>query len=225
MAGGEGGAAALESSIAPALATCEAALGRCLKLTAGTGLPALAAAVDRAVQQYMAALQAAVAGLRGSLADGSASSDADVAAEGAEAVLPLLTVASQLVQRLALLEASLRTAVAEVAPQLLEGGNVEGAGSGAATNGGASAAAQLPSAAELRLQAQPALRQQLAAFAANAATGAQLLPLARAAAAEMEQQVGLNNPVCCCAGSGWRVVEVQDTQGRAGFVLWVWLSV
>ncbi len=188
VAGSEGGAAALESSIAPALAACEAALGRCLKLTAGTGLPALAAAVDRAVQQYVAALQAAVAGLRGSLADGSASGDADVAAEGAEAVLPLLTVASQLVQRLALLEASLRTAVAEVAPQLLQGGNGEGAGSGAAANGGASAAAQLPSAAELRLQAQPALRQQLTAFAANAASGAQLLPLARAAAAEMEQQ-------------------------------------
>lgn len=187
--GGEGGAAALEGTIAPALAACEAALARCLKLTDGTGLPALARALDRAVQQYAAALQAAVAGLRGRLAesgsDGSSgTASPDSAAEGAEAVLPLLTVASQLVQRLALLEASLRQAAAEAASPLLEG-------SDGPTQAPASSAAdaQLPSAAELRLQAQPALRQQLAAFAASAASGAQLLPLARAAAAELEQQV------------------------------------
>lgn len=207
-AGSEGSAAALESTIAPALAACEAALGRCLKLTTGTGLPALARAIDRAVQQYVGALQAAVASLRGSLADGGgadSSGGADVAAEGAEAVLPLLTVASQLMQRLALLEASLRQAAAEAAPQLLEGGSGDGAAQSAATNSASAPAAQLPSAAELRLQAQPALRQQLAAFAANAASGAQLLPLARAAASELERQAS-------CAVLRW-VADVAAADG------------
>lgn len=200
-AGSEGSAAALESTIAPALAACEAALGRCLKLTTGTGLPALARAIDRAVQQYVGALQAAVASLRGSLADGGgadSSGGADVAAEGAEAVLPLLTVASQLMQRLALLEASLRQAAAEAALQLLEGGSGDGSAQVAAAKVASTPVAQLPSAAELRLQAQPALRQQLAAFAANAASGAQLLPLARAAASELERQASC--AVLRCAG-------------------------
>lgn len=202
-AGGEGGAAALESTIAPALAACEAALGRCLQLTDGTGLPALARAVDRAVQQYVAALQAAVTSLRGGLADGGVGDSADVAAEGAEAVLPLLTVSSQLVQRLALLEASLRQAAAEAAPQLLEGGGGGGEGAALATANGAAAAAAspLPTAAELRLQAQPVLRQQLAAFAANAGSGAQLLPLARAATSELDQQVCFVVQACVWAGS------------------------
>lgn len=207
-AGSEGGAVALESTIAPALAACEAALGRCLKLTTGTGLPALARAMDRAVQQYVGALQAAVASLRGSLADGGgadSSGGADVAAEGAEAVLPLLTVASQLMQRLALLEASLRQAAAEAALQLLEGGSGDGSAQVAAAKVASTPVAQLPSAAELRLQAQPALRQQLAAFAANAASGAQLLPLARAAASELERQAS-------CAVLRW-VADVAAADG------------
>lgn len=177
-AGGEGGSAALEATIAPALASCEAALGRCLKLTSGTALPALARVLDRAVQQYVSVLQAAVASLRGRLAEGGGE------AEGAEAVLPLLTVASQLVQRLALLEASLRQAAAEAALLL------EGPAGGTAAAAAAAAPSQLPSAAELRLAAQSALRRQLAAFAANAGSGAQLLPLATSAAADLEQSVG-----------------------------------
>lgn len=179
QAGAEGGAAALEESIAPALAACDAALGRCLKLTGGTALPVLARVLDRALQQYVAAAQAAVAAIRSRLAELDAAQDAG--AEGAEAVLPLLTVASQLVQQLAALEASLRAAAAEAAPPLLE----------VSTPGAASTqAGQLPSAAELRLRAQPIVRQQLAGFAANAADGAPLLPLARAAASELEQAVG-----------------------------------
>ncbi|KAL4421182.1 hypothetical protein ABPG77_003365 [Micractinium sp. CCAP 211/92] len=178
-ASGEAGAAALEATISPALTACEAALGRSLKLTAGTALPALAKVLDRALQQYVLAIQSAVNSMRARLADGG-SEGGDSAAEGAEAVLPLLTVASQLVQRLALLEGSLRHAVAEAAPKLLEA---------AAAPAGSSAAA-LPSAAVLRLAAQPALRQQLAAFAASAASGAQLLPTAASAAAELERQVG-----------------------------------
>ncbi|KAL4457254.1 hypothetical protein ABPG75_012119 [Micractinium tetrahymenae] len=178
-AGGEAGAAALEATIAPALAACDAALARCLKLTAGTALPALAKVLDRALQQYVSAVQAAVNSMRARLAE-SSSEGPDAAAEGAEAVLPLLTVASQLVQRLALLEGSLRHAASEGAPPLLE----------AATATAGSGTAALPSAAVLRLAAQPALRQQLASFAASAASSAQLLPLAASAAAELEQQVG-----------------------------------
>ena len=190
-AGGEGGAAALEATIAPALAACDAALARCIKLTGGTGLPALARVLDRAVQQYVAALQAAVSALRARVAGGGGGEGGggggDAGGEGAEAVLPLLTVASQAVQRLALLEAGLRQAAAEVAQPLLE-----------ASDDAAAAAAPtqqqpdrpLRSAAELRLASQPAQRQQLAAFAANASSGAQLLPLARSAAAELEAGVG-----------------------------------
>jgi hypothetical protein len=187
QAGGEAGAAALEATIAPALTACEAALARCLKLTSGTALPALARVLDRALQQYASAVQAAVAGMRrrlgaegassGGDAGGSSSAGGDAAAEGAEAVLPLLTVASQLVQRLALLEAGLRQATAEVAPALLE-------------STASAAGEEVPPAAALRLAAQPSARQQLAAFAANAASSAQLLPLAAAAVAELDQQVG-----------------------------------
>ncbi|EFN55444.1 hypothetical protein CHLNCDRAFT_133750 [Chlorella variabilis] len=175
-AAGEAGAAALEGTIAPALTACEAALARCLKLTSGTALPALARVLDRAAQQYVSALQAAVAGMRRRLGEGGGGGDGG--ADSAEAVLPLLTVASQLVQRLALLEGSLRQAGAEVAPALLDGtADVPQEG-------------QLPGAAALRLQAQLALRQQLAAFAASAASSAALLPLAAAAAAELEAGVG-----------------------------------
>lgn len=176
--GGDAGAAALEGCIAPALAACDAALARCLRLTAGTALPALARALDRAVQQYVAALQAGVASLQGRLAEAGGDggpSDPDAAAESAEAVLPLLAVASQLVQRVALLEASLRQAAAEAVPQLLDG------------SGGAGGS--LPSPAALRLRAQPALRQQLATFASSAASGAALLPLAASAATDLEASV------------------------------------
>lgn len=178
-AGGDAGAAALEATIAPALAACEAALGRGLKLTDGTALPTLARVLDRALQQYVSAIQSAVDSMRARLA-GDGSEGADAAAEAAEAVLPLLTVASQLVQRLALLESSLRHAASEAAPPLLE----------AAAAPAASSTIALPSSAVLRLAAQPTLRQQLASFAASAASSAQLLPITAAAAAELERQVG-----------------------------------
>lgn len=177
MATGEAGAAALAGTITPALAACDAALARCLKLTEGTALPALARVLDKAVQQYVSALQAAVAGMRGRMAEAATDADADAAAESAEVVLPLLTVASQLVQRLALLEAGLRQAATETVPALLRG-------SEAAAGGG-----ELPSAAALRLQAQPALRQQLSSFAASAASAVQLLPLAVAGASDLERFV------------------------------------
>ncbi|KAI3425696.1 hypothetical protein D9Q98_007673 [Chlorella vulgaris] len=177
LATGEAGAAALAGTITPALAACDAALARCLKLTEGTALPALARVLDKAVQQYVSALQAAVAGMRGRMAEAATDADADAAAESAEVVLPLLTVASQLVQRLALLEAGLRQAATETVPALLRG-------SEAAAGGG-----ELPSAAALRLQAQPALRQQLSSFAASAASAVQLLPLAVAGASDLERFV------------------------------------
>jgi hypothetical protein len=128
--------------------------------------------LDRAVQQYVAALATAVGAVRAQLAEAGG----DAAAEGAEAALPLLNVASQLAQRLAALRSGLQQAAVEAAGALL----------GNDSSGAAACERGLPTAAALRMSAQPALRQSLAALAAAAASAPPILPLAATAAADLE---------------------------------------
>ena len=174
---GEGPAATLGGALPPAASALAAALSRCLRLTGGTGLPALARVTDRAASQFVGALEAGMASLRGG---GGAASDLDAAEEAA----PLLTIAAQLVSLLAEAEAGLRSAAAETAPRLLA----------AAGSGGEAPFAPdgLPAAAVLRLRSQPSVLQQLSSMAAavGADSPANLLPLASAAAVELERGVG-----------------------------------
>ena len=184
-AGGEaeGAAGRLGATIPPATAALEAALSRCLRLTGGTGLPALARVLDRVVTQYVGALDAGASALSRQ-EGGSGASDLDAA----EAAVPLLAVAAELQQAVAALGAGLQEVVVEHVPHLLV----------AAADPSAEAVLDestgLLNDALPRARGQPALAQQLSALAATstATTGtpaSRLLPSAAAAAAELERQV------------------------------------
>jgi hypothetical protein len=169
-------APALAAAVEPAFAAADAALARCLKLTEGSALPAMARALDRALQQYVSALQAPVAALRGRVAFQEGGGGGGQ--QAAEAVLPLLLLAEALTQRLAAFEAAVRAAAADAVPPLLA--------AAADTAAGAPGPA-VPSAAAMRMRAQPALAAQLAAFLAAPASP---LPTAAAGAAELSLLIG-----------------------------------
>eukprot|EP00887_Chlorella_sp_A99_P007905 scaffold12.g7905.t1 len=183
-AAGEGAAACLGAAIPPAAAALAAALARCLRLTGGTGLPALARVADRAAAQFVATLEAGAAALRRPRG-GEAAAAGEPDLDAAEVAVPLLAVAAQLRTVLAQAEADLRAAAAHCAPRLLAAAAAAEGVEAVLGEGG------LPDAAALRLSRQPELRQQLAALG-GAPAGAGLLPLASAAAADMERGVGVH---------------------------------
>lgn len=150
----------LADAISPAFAALDAALSRCVTLTAGTALPVLARVLDRLLQQFVVAVQGAVQGMRAQVMGDAQEGGADPSAE-AEALLPLLLAADALQQQLAALEAALCAAASAASERLLQQPP-----EAAAAAGGCDAVA----AAQLRLSAQPALRQALLAFA-GAASG------------------------------------------------------
>ncbi|GAB4818119.1 hypothetical protein N2152v2_005165 [Parachlorella kessleri] len=160
----------LTSAVPPAASVLGEALSRCAALTAGTALPALARVLDRSLQQFVMSLQGAVLGLRARALGDSKEAPNDDSGESSEALLPLLLLADMLRQRLAVLEAALRSAAANAAQQLL-------------AQAGPGQVYDATAAARQRLEAQPPLRQALASLAA-VGPGSPLLALSTGAVGE-----------------------------------------
>lgn len=190
--GGGGGAdavaSAIEAATGTAVAAMEAALSRCMALTRGTALPALARALDAPASKFVAAAAQAAVDAADAVA-AEARGDGDEGGGAAEGVLPLLPAAATLQRALAGFDAALRRAAAETTPVLLAATNEASAADQPASRGELQG---LPSAAVLRLTGNPLLRQQLAGFAGAAAAGvdgATALPAMTAAAGKLGARV------------------------------------
>jgi hypothetical protein len=140
-------ASALSAGVDAAFAALRAALARCVAVTGGTELRALARSLDSAAQQHLTRLQAAAGVLHArfsaaaaAAAPGAASAGAAVAAPAdLAAMLSLLLVARKAGAALAGLEAALRAAVATAVPRLEAAAAAAAAGAGAGGKGAAAA--------------------------------------------------------------------------------------
>lgn len=163
--GGQTLAAALASTVDSAFATASAATARCVKLTGGTALPPLARALDRALQQYIAAVQATIEASRRAPVGLDGKPLAAPTAAAPEALLPLLLVVSKLQTKLTeCIQGLAQSASAALTPLLAASSQQQGMH--------VASPVSLP---VLRLAAQPALRRELSSFLALSASSPPLV--------------------------------------------------
>lgn len=170
--------AALGDSVDPAFGAVNAAIARCLRVTGGTALPALARVLDRVVQQYSTAVQTAISNVHAPQQPSRSGSPTKKAATGdkpagagsvplPELVVPLLMVVARMKARLQECIAGIQHAASSTVSEVLEKPTP------------AQLRVEEPvTLAALRLQSQPTLRQQLSSFIPSASAP---LPYATAA--------------------------------------------
>ena len=185
--------AAIGDSVDPAFGAVTAAVARCLRVTGGTALPALARVLDRVLQQYITAVQTAIGNVHmpkqssrsdsptkktspGTVTSPAAATGDKLPSFGGpvpspELVVPLLMIIARIKDRLQECIASIEHAATSTITEVL--------GQPAPIEIQEVDAVTLTA---LRLQAQPTLRQQLSSFLPSTSAP---LPYATAATGEI----------------------------------------
>lgn len=144
-------AGVLEATIDPFMTCIKGSMHRCVRMTGGTVITAVTRVVDRALVQYMSAVQSAIAGaVQGDSGEGLAP----------EVTIPLLRLLRMLMQKLTECGEALQTCARHVLSMLGE----EGSGMYSITdeniNQNAPHLSTFPALLDLRLRFQPEFREQ-----------------------------------------------------------------
>jgi len=155
-------ASSLGDSLDGASNAITAAISRCIRMTGGTALPALAKTMDRVLAQYTTAVKETIAS---NSRTGSSSS-------GPETIVPLLLFVNKLQQNFAQCNRMLEQAAAGAIPPLLTPRTATEIQQSSSSIDNDSDPHSL-SLAQLRISSQAALRQQLDAFLAGSDSGSE----------------------------------------------------